>query len=329
MATIATLQAPRKLVWVTEPMPAAPPHDQILCRTLVSAISPGTELAAFVGAPPIRDCPAYPRVQGYCNVSEVLALGQGVKGLSVSERILTFQSHRSHFVIPRRDVLLVIPNDVPSDVASVLYIFHLGYNSVLRSNVRLGCRVAVIGLGALGLASVAAAHLAGAQVLGISNHLTAQHHALTYGSNYVSSREDACSRENWADVVIITTNTWSDWHLAMTLAQRMATVAVLGFPGRESPPGDFNPLASKYFYDKQLRLEAVGVSPETPNSRGFLRFNERDNLQFLLELVQEKRLDASRIISGRFPAQSLEAAYQALLDRTGSPVTYVLEWKNA
>lgn len=325
-ARVVKLLGPRQLVWVDEPLPASLPVDALLCRTLASAISPGTELAAYLGARPLRDIPAYPRVQGYCNVAEVLAVGADVTSHSPGDRVLSFASHRSHFVLAEAESLLKLPPGMAAEHATVTYLFHLGYNALLRAGVQAGHRVAVIGLGALGLATVAVARLAGADVLAVSGHEAARRCAIACGADAVVDRAAAPGREGTADVVVTTTNAWDDWRLALQLAAPRGTIAVLGFPGRETAPGDFNPLDSRYFYTKQLRIEAVGLSPERADARGFTRFNERDNLRFLLGRIASGALPAAALISGRFPAERIEQAYQALIERRDFPVTYVLEW---
>lgn len=325
-ARIVRLLGPGQLVWEEERLPVEPPPDALLCRTLASAISPGTELAAYVGARPLRDVPAYPRVQGYCNVSEVLSVGSAVRSLKPGDRVLSFSSHRSHFVLPVADALLTLPPTLPVDQATVTYLFHLGYNALLRAGVRAGHRVAIVGMGALGLGTVAVAAVAGAQVLAVTGHDSARQLASAFGATEVSDREQVGAREGWADVVVATTNDWRDWHLALRLAAQRGTIAVLGFPGREAAPNDFNPLDSRYFYAKQLRVEAVGLSPERPDGRGFTRFNERENLSWLLARIAAGELPAAAMIADRYPAERIVEAYEALLARRKSPGTSVLEW---
>jgi threonine dehydrogenase-like Zn-dependent dehydrogenase len=293
---------------------------------VASAISPGTELSAYVGARPLRDVQAYPRVQGYCNVAEVLAVGEGVRSHAPGDSVLSFSSHRSHFVLMAADALLTVPPTVPAGHAALTYLFHLGYNALLRTGVQAGHRVAVLGLGALGLGTVAVAALAGADVLAVTSHESARQLASSFGAAVVRDRGQAREREGWADVVVVTTNTWHDWQLALQLAAHRGTIAVLGFPGRETPPGEFNPLDSRYFYTKQLRIEAVGLSPERPDARGFARFNERDNLAWLLGRIGSGALPAAAMIAGTYPAEKIVDAYEALLARRQSPVTFVLEW---
>lgn len=77
---------------------AEPPGGKLAVETLVSAISPGTELAAWVVAPPLRPTTQpYPRLMGYCNVCIVRAPGVGAgqlpdgSAIGLSTRVLTPQ----------------------------------------------------------------------------------------------------------------------------------------------------------------------------------------------------------------------------------------------
>jgi threonine dehydrogenase-like Zn-dependent dehydrogenase len=330
-ATVVYLAAPRQVELRREPLPALGDRG-LLCETIVSAISPGTELAAYAGLPPLRAGVVYPRLQGYCNVGRVLAAGPGVKGIAVGDRVLSFTSHRSHFHLDASEVLLRLPDDAKADDLACTYLFHLGYNAVLRSDVRPGSRVLVIGLGALGLTSIAMASRAGAHVVAVSDQERPAQLARQFGARAVHGRSELPALaeslgDTLADVVITTTNRWSDWGLGLKMAGLRGVVAVLGFPGRgEAMPQDFNPLDSQHFYMKQLRLEAVGLSPEVRDTRGFTRFNERDNLRFLASDIIEDRLRPSLLVSGTYPGPDIERAYQDLLARRDSPITYLLSW---
>jgi len=332
-AAVVYLNAPRSLEVRRETIDAdlLAPAD-ILCETLITAISPGTELAAYTGLPPLKDGAAYPRVQGYCNVARVLAVGAAVTIPRVGDRVLSFASHRSHFVLPAADVLLILDPGMAEDRIACAYLFHLGYNAVLRAAVTAGSRVLVIGQGALGIASTAMAALAGARVWALSDHPEARRRALAAGAREAHARRDIESLRHaltpaLADVVIVTTNGWEDWSTALELAAMRGTIACLGFPGRSAPPGEFNPLSSRFFYVKQLRIEAVGMSPERAEARGFLRHNERDNLRFIAELLTEGRLDSRLLVSGEYAGTEVERAYRDLLARKDSPITYLLRGK--
>ena len=129
-----------------------------------------------------------------------------------------------------------------------------------------------------------------------------------------------------ADIVVATTNGWDDFALALRLTAKNGMIACLGFPGRNEQPGEFNPLSSEYFYAKQLRIESVGASPLENDARGFMRFNQRDNIAFLASAIEDGRLDPQPILSGTYRAEDIAQAYADLDQRKDDAITYLLEW---
>ena len=165
-AKIAKLLGPRELIFESEHIDEnALGSDEVLCKTLATAISPGTEIAAYNGSPPLRPVKVYPRVVGYCNVAEIINTGSNVNEYEIGHRVLTFSSHRSHFIAKTQEILAIVPDEVPSNLASTTYIYHLGYNAILNANIKYGSPVLVIGLGVIGLCTVALANLAGGKFL--------------------------------------------------------------------------------------------------------------------------------------------------------------------
>lgn len=325
-ADVIWLEAPRAVVVRSEPVGELR-EAEILCETIVTAISPGTEIAAYRGLPPLRPGVGYPRLQGYCNVARVIA--SKAPGLAPGDRVLSFMSHRSKFRLAASEVLLKLPEVADADAVACAYLYHLGYNAVLRSGVRAGSRVLVIGLGVLGLTSIAMARIAGADVFAITDQPQSAALASGLGARvFERSGRVALAAElgAGADVVISTVNGWADWQLALEAAAQNGVIACLGFPGRGEDAPDFNPLDSQYFYMKQLRIEAAGWSPETNDSRGFLRFNERDNIRWIASLIAAGRLDPRPLISGRYRGTEIARAYDDLAARKGAPLTFLLEW---
>lgn len=330
-STVVWLKAPGEIELKTEFLPSLCEKD-VLCETLVSAISPGTELAAFKGLPPLRPGVSYPRLLGYCNVARVVEAGSAVNTVKPGDRVLTFTSHRSAFVTSEENILYKLPETARAEDIACTYLFHLGYNAVLRGNVRAGSRVLVIGLGVLGLTTVAMAALAGARVYAVSDQSQPSTLALQMGAEAVFKRKDFHSMSerlgpNLADVVVSTTNGWDDWNVALRMAGQQGTIAVLGFPGRGEPPPSTNVLDSQYFYMKQLRIEAVGMSPERPDSRGFCRFNELANIDHIANLIKSGRLNPGLIASNSCRGTDINQAYLDLIARNSSQTTFILQWK--
>ena len=324
------LDAPRQLSLRQETL-TGPAVDQILCKTLVSAISPGTEIAAWTGLPHLRPDVRFPRLMGYCNVSVVEAVGSDMSDYQVGDRVLSFTSHRTHALLRRSDILMKLLPSHDAGAIACTYLFHLGYDAIMRSDVRPGSRVLVIGMGALGLTTVALARQAGASVAALTNQAINGQRAEAMGADRIFDRSNITTlRDHWngngADVVISTSNKWDDWHIALEAAAQFGTIACLGFPGRGEPPPAFNPLATEFFHAKQLRIESVGMPPSRLDTRGLLRFSEKENIAWLAGMIGENRIDPSVLISAQYPAVELERAYVDLAARKDSPITYLLKW---
>ena len=207
----------------------------------------------------------------------------------------------------------------------------MGYNAILNSKIKYGSSIVVIGLGVIGLCSIALSKMAGGNTYGITNHEIPKQKALEVGAIEIFSRKEieilkSKLGSRLADVVITTSNDWHDWKIALDIAGTHSKISVLGFPGRGTDDVPFNPLDSRFFYDKQLQIHAVGISPENNDSRGFLKFNEKDNLNFILKEIARKNIDPNLIISGEKSWKDLNYVYETLLSRKGSPLTFVLNW---
>jgi threonine dehydrogenase-like Zn-dependent dehydrogenase len=326
-SNVVRLLGPRELVFEQEQLDIASiGADEIFVVTEFSAISPGTELSAYAGLPALRPGPSYPRYQGYCNCGRVIAIGSNVKAVAMNDRVLTNAAHRSHYRMVQSDVIAKVPVGVNGADASVTYLFQLGYAALQRANVRIGWRVAVVGLGALGIASVAVSRVAGADVVAISGREQALSRAGRLGAGAGLYPDDPSVDNIEADVVISTSNSWRDWTAALRATRRGGTVAVLGFPGRGESPPTSNPLDSRYFYDKQLTLVAVGqLLDEVPNSRSPSP-QLRANMRHLISLIDDGRLPVKELASQIRPALDLKQAYEDLLARREDALTYVLRW---
>lgn len=329
------LQKPHTLVLQPDPRGigkhSTPGADQILCQTDVSALSPGTELSAYRGDPPLRpQTQVYPRLMGYCNVATILARGPDVPAhLQVGDRVLTHQSHRSGFMVQHGAVLAKLPVGMPADKASVTYLFHLGYAAFLKSGAVQGDTAAILGLGTLGLTTAALFANAGIGMTGFTNYAPDAVVTQAFGLREVAPKE-AGTYANSFDHVVVSTNAWDDWNLALDLCRADATITVLSFPGRGQGVPKFNPLDSRYFYDKQLRIQSCGYMPQSVgNSRRDQPRTVSRNCAFLLDAINRGQLPASALIDSSVPFERLDAVYAGMLAGNRSAQTFVLDWSSA
>ncbi len=313
---------------------SVPRDDQMLCQTVATAISPGTELAAYNGLPPLRPTKTvYPRLLGYMNVARVVQPGKDLqREFPEGTLVYTHQSHRSHFLISRGDVLAVVPPGVSAELVSVAYLYRLGWNAWRRAHVRAGDKVAVVGLGAIGLASLQLARYLGLDPLGLSNHQPARDVAKRCACAAMSKRHAAelflgdPAEADLVDAVLLTSNAWADLTLSMAMCGFNAVVSVVGFPGRGEPPPDTNPLESRYFYDKQLTVTAAGFAPKSPGTGKETPDQLKRDMSDLLDAIERDDLDPSVLVASVEPADRLEQIYQEMTTGRPKAGTTVLDW---
>ncbi len=336
-AQVARLLAPGRLVFDEEPFDAESlGAREVAAITEWSAISTGTETAAYLGLPPLRsDVAPYPRVVGYCNVAHVVAVGADVLDVSVGDRIVTFQSHRSHFIVDVSCVMAIVPDDLDPRLATVTYLFHLGYDAFLKGDAFAGMNALVVGLGPLGLGAVAVGDMAGMRIAAVSDHEIQRERACRMGSIAAFDRDDPPERirsfgkEPGIDLVVLTSNGWEDFMLALKVVRQGGVICVVGFPGRLSGRPPFNPLQAELFYQKQLTIRAVGFAAASDVPPSEIRFTTKRNMNYLIDRIASGSLPAAELISGEYDAFSLQKAYEDLLAHRGNPVTYILRWPGA
>jgi threonine dehydrogenase-like Zn-dependent dehydrogenase len=292
-------------------------EHEIAARTLFTAVSTGTELAAYRGDPPLRPTRfPYPRLVGYCNVAEVIAVGEHATGYRPGDVILSGQSHRSAYVCDAGSVFLALPPQADPAAASLAYLMQLGYVALQSAGAQKGQRVAVIGLGVLGLATVACARMMGLDVSAVSNQEASLDIARQWGARAVA-KHDAISL-GAIDCVVLTSNLWQDWLLSLKTVNISGTIATLGFPGRGQALPDFNPLDSQWLYDKRLTIKATGP-PASPDQL-------RRNLVYLINQMAAGALHANQLISKTIRWQDLPTLYAELAANRGKLLTAVLKW---
>jgi threonine dehydrogenase-like Zn-dependent dehydrogenase len=335
-ARIVELKGPRKLVFETKTLDLSTLKDgEIAAETLFSAISPGTEVAAYKGDPPLRPMKVYPRVVGYCNVAEIVACGRSVEKYEVGDRILSFQAHRSAFICPEGKIITKVPLEADLTEVATTYLFHLGYNALLKGDLEPGHNIAVVGLGTIGLTTVVLGNLFGANVYAFSNQDSNLKLAVEFGARMSFHKDNEGYVENinkdtdgtGIDTVISTSNSWKDWKLAISLPRKGGKVCVLGFPGRTKPIPDFNPLDSQHFYDQQLSLIACGYTPDIEVEPQDIRFTIKRNCKFLIKLITKKKIPAHKIISSVTRWDEIEQIYITMAEKKSPILTCVLKWK--
>jgi threonine dehydrogenase-like Zn-dependent dehydrogenase len=303
----------------------------ILVRTNVTGFSTGTDLGNYQGrSTELPGAPEYPRAVGYSNVGTVVATGPGVNSIHPGDHVFSLKPHQSAYIASAEDILIPIPENTDLEQAALAYLAFLGLAALRRTNYQAGENVAVIGLGVIGLCTVAVAKSIGASVLAVANDDRRAQLARALGADEVQISglfEPAASfAHQGADIVVLTANAWSAYRDAMEMTCRFGRVSVLGFPGRSEPTPGFNPLDPRWLYGKQLAIVGAGHLPPTSASTSELSVDLRRNLVFLLHSIASGTLDLSRIISHRFHYSRMHEAYELASQHSKQMTAAIFQW---
>jgi 2-desacetyl-2-hydroxyethyl bacteriochlorophyllide A dehydrogenase len=126
---VLVFTAPAVVEVSREPLPGLEPGE-VLVRTLLSAISAGTELMIFRGLAPaampadaslpsLTGTLAFPLKYGYASVGRILQVGAGVDPSLRDTLVFAFQPHQTHFVAPVAETI-PLPANLPLERAVFL-----------------------------------------------------------------------------------------------------------------------------------------------------------------------------------------------------------------
>src|SRR4030042_219810 len=151
---------PRQVALISDPL-LSPAFGQVLVKTIISAISPGTELLGYRGLAPadlakdetitaLAGDFSFPLKYGYAAVGQVLELGRGVAPGWQDRLVFAFHPHESHF-LATPDELLPLPAEGSPEDAVFFPNMETAVTLLLDGQPLMGEQVAVFGQGIVGL----------------------------------------------------------------------------------------------------------------------------------------------------------------------------------
>lgn len=307
--------------WVTEPgapgvgairpvrLPRRGPDD-VLVRTVVTAISRGTESLVLGGrVPPSQygamraphqegDFPG-PVKYGYLNVGVVEEGPAGLRGRTV----FCLYPHQTHYVVPASAVT-VVPDGIPPQRAVLAGTVETAVNALWDAAPLVGDRVAVVGAGMVGCA--VARLLAGipgvrTTLVDVDRSRAAVAAALGVG---FATPDDV--ERGAADLAVHTSATSAGLQVSLDLLAAEGEVVELSWYGdREVTVG-----LGGAFHSGRLAIRAsqVGTVPRSRRSRR----TTADRLALALDLLHDPAFDA--LVTGSAPFDELPDVLPRLSD---------------
>jgi threonine dehydrogenase-like Zn-dependent dehydrogenase len=323
------VQREARAFWVRRPgrgeiLPLSLPEpgpDDVLVRTLHSAVSRGTEALVFRGGVPPGE---YARMRapfqdgdfpgpvkyGYLNVGVVEQGPAGLRGRTV----FCLYPHQTAYVVPAGSVV-VVPDGVPPVRAVLAGTVETAVNALWDAAPLLGDRIAVVGAGMVGCCVARLlARFPGVRVTLVDVDPARGEVAARLGVDFALPAEAAGGR----DLVVHASATAAGLQLSLELLAREGTVLELSWYGDR----EVTLSLGGAFHADRLSVRASQVGLVAPARRGSR--TPRDRLLLALDLLRDPAFDA--LLTGSSPFDHLPSVLPGLSDGSRPGLCHVLDY---
>jgi len=261
---------------------------------------------------------------GYCNVGTVIDVGDGVQGFKVGDRVASNGKHADVVSVPV-NLCARVPEGVSDEEAAFTVLGAIALQGIRLVQPTLGEAVVVTGMGLIGIVTAQLLRAHGCRVLGIdfdpkklalARQFGAETVDLSAGEDPVAAAE-RFSRGRGVDAVIVTAATRSNepMHQAALMCRKRGRIVLVGVTGLELSRDDF--------FKKEITFQvscSYGPGRYDPNYEdkgqdypfGFVRWTEQRNLEAVLDMMSDGRLDVKPLVSHRYPIDDAVAAYEVV-----------------
>ncbi|MEP7377729.1 MAG: bi-domain-containing oxidoreductase [Chitinophagaceae bacterium] len=260
---------------------------------------------------------------GYCNVGKVIAIGDGVTGFKIGDRVAS-NGHHAEFVCIQSNLATAIPEHVTDEEATFTVIGSIGLQGIRLLNPALGETVVVIGLGLIGLITAQLLMANGCRVIGVDvddNKLKLSEQWNIIPCN--PTKDDVVKFVNsvtgntGADGVIITASAKTDEIIsqAARMSRKRGRIILVGVVGLN--------LNRAEFYEKELTFQVScsygpGRYDDAYELRGndyplpYVRWTEKRNFDAVLQAITTGRLQVKSMITEVVPFDAYQTIYSQL-----------------
>ncbi|HUZ60747.1 MAG TPA: bi-domain-containing oxidoreductase [Hanamia sp.] len=264
---------------------------------------------------------------GYCNVGNVIGVGDGVTDFKTGDRVASNGQHAEYVNIPQ-NLIAHIPDNVSDEEAVFTVIGSIGLQGIRLCNPTLGETIVVTGLGLIGLLTAELLVANGCRVIGIDIDAHKIEIAANKGIIGINPKDgtDAVKLVNdltggvGADGVIITASAKGDTIIsqAAQMSRKRGRIILVGVIGLN--------ISRAEFYEKELSFQVScsygpGRYDENYEQRGqdyplpFVRWTEKRNFETILQSISTGKLEVKSLITERVPLSDYKKIYDNISNK--------------
>jgi len=261
---------------------------------------------------------------GYCNAGVVLEVGEDITDFKIGDRVISNGVHAEIVSVPK-NLCAKIPDQITNEQAAFTVLSSIGLQGIRLVQPTLGEKVAVCGLGLIGLIAVQLLKANGCEVLGIDIDPVRLKLAESFGAKVVSAASDPVTaaltwtEERGVDAVLITASATKDTivHQAAQMSRKRGRIVLIGVVNLNLRRSDF--------YVKELTFQvSCSYGPGRYDDDyeqagrdypyGYVRWTERRNFQAILDKMASKQIIVDGLITNRFPLLNAKEAYRMIME---------------
>ena len=306
--------------------------NEAIIKSEYSMISAGTELSrAFA----LKQGFKYPVRPGYSTVGRIIAKGKDIKA-EIGDRVFASCPHASiarwsHTAKTQGSHIYVLPEDIDPKEATAINLALVALQGVNMSETKLNYKVGVFGLGNIGIMTgliyqklgckvvgfdVVENRCALAERMGLKNTCSKDHETFINGFTDNEGFDIAVDVSGLSSVIID----------CVKYARRYGQVILLGSP-RQSYETDVTPLLSN-IHMKNLKVigafnQSAPVNPVEGSNDSVL-----NNLKTVCEMIIQKDIDVSKLISKLIDPKDCEQAYYDLMYNKDKVNCIIFDWNS-
>jgi len=258
---------------------------------------------------------------GYCNVGNVIEVGEGVTDFQVGDRVASNGQHAEFVSIPQ-NLVVHIPDNISDEEAAFTVIGAIGLQGIRLMNPTIGETIVVIGLGLIGLISAEILSANGCRVIGYDLDedkvaMAKEKGVIAFnilkGNDPVKFVLDQ-TNDIGADGVLITASAKANGIIsqAAQMSRKRGRIILVGVIGLNISRAEFYAKELSFQvscsygpgrYDDEYELK--GIDYPLP----FVRWTEKRNFETILQLISSEKLKVKNLISEIIPLDEFEKIY--------------------
>jgi len=261
---------------------------------------------------------------GYCNVGEVIAVGEGVSEFRVGDRVASNGAHAEYVCIPK-NLATQIPDNVSDEEATFTVIGSIGLQGIRLLNPTLGETIVVIGMGLIGLLTAQLLVANGCKVIGVDIDQDKLNLSKKWGIIPFNPKTDGDvvqfvhseTQGIGCDGVVITASAKTDEIIsqAARMSRKRGSIILVGVIGLQ--------LSRAEFYEKELRFQVScsygpGRYDEDYEQKGqdyplsFVRWTEKRNFEAILSAIATGKVQVKEMITEVVALEAYQKIYGSI-----------------